>query len=98
MKVLSYKDSGYERFVRKLRRRAMPDTGVRDLVAGIIEDVARHGDQALIKLTKRFDKASLTSKTLLVSEAEFEAAQQQLEVFYRIAARQSRVSLAEYLR
>ena len=29
---------------------------------------------------------------------EFEAAQQQLEVFYRIAARQGRTSLAEYLR
>lgn len=89
MKVLSYKDSGYERFVRKLRRRAMPDTGVRDLVAGIIEDVARHGDQALIKLTKRFDKASLTSKTLLVSEAEFEAAQQAVKRSTRSAISRS---------
>lgn len=89
MKVLSHKDSGYERFVRKLRRRAIPDTGVRDLVAEIIEDVARHGDQALIKLTKRFDKASLTSKTLMVSEAEFEAAQQAVKRSTRSAISRS---------
>ena len=89
MKVLSHKDSGYDRFVRKLRRRAIPDTGVRDLVAEIIEDVARHGDQALIKLTKRFDKASLTSKTLMVSEAEFEAAQQAVKRSTRSAISRS---------
>lgn len=89
MKVLSYKDSGYERFVRKLRRRAIADTGVRDLVAGIIEDVARNGDQALIELTRRFDKASLTSKTLLVSEAEFEAAQQAVKRSTRSAISRS---------
>lgn len=89
MKVLSHKDSGYERFVRKLRRRAIPDTGVRDLVAGIIEEVARHGDQALIKLTKRFDKASLSSKTLMVSDAEFEAAQQAVKRSTRSAISRS---------
>lgn len=89
MKVLSHKDSGYERFVRKLRRRAIPDTGVRNLVAGIIEEVARHGDQALIKLTKRFDKASLSSKTLMVSDAEFEAAQQAVKRSTRSAISRS---------
>ena len=89
MKVLSYKDSGYERFVRKLSRRAIPESGVRDLVAGIIEEVARDGDQALIKLTKRFDKASLTSKTLMVTEAEFEAAEKAVKRTTRSAISRS---------
>ncbi len=75
MKILSYLDTGYAPFVRRLNRRAMPEPGTRDLVSEIIADVAKKGDDALITLTKRFDGATLTKKTLFVSEAEFSAAE-----------------------
>ena len=75
MKILSYLDSGYTPFVRRLNRRAMPEPGTRDLVTQIIAEVAAKGDQALITFTKRFDGAALTTKTLFVSEAEFSAAE-----------------------
>ena len=75
MKILSYLDSGYAPFVRKLNRRAIPDPGVRDLVSEIIASVAEKGDEALCILTKRFDGAVLTEKTIFVSEAEFSAAE-----------------------
>lgn len=45
-----------------------------------------------------FDRTSLLGVDQFEAASEFEAAQQQLDTFYRIAARQSRVSLAEYLR
>jgi flagellar hook-associated protein 3 FlgL len=44
------------------------------------------------------DRLSLIGIDQFEAASEFEAAQQQLEVFYRVAARQSRTSLAEYLR
>lgn len=44
------------------------------------------------------DRMSLAGVDQFKAASDFEAAQQQLEVFYRIAARQGRVSLAEYLR
>ena len=44
------------------------------------------------------DRLSLIGIDQFEAASEFEAAQQQLEVFYRIAARQSRSSLVEYLR
>jgi histidinol dehydrogenase len=75
MKILSYNDSGYAPFIRRLNRRALPQPGVRDLVSEIIADVASQGDAALITLTKRFDNATLTPKTLFVSQAEFAAAE-----------------------
>lgn len=74
VKILSHKDAGYARFVRKLQRRAIPTTDLRDGVAKIIEQVAKDGDKGLFALTKRFDKATLTPKSLFVSEAEFETA------------------------
>lgn len=44
------------------------------------------------------DRLSLVGVDQFKAASEYEAAQQQLEIFYRIAARQGRVSLAEYLR
>ena len=41
MKILSYLDSGYTPFVRRLNRRALPEPGVRDLVTSIIAEVAK---------------------------------------------------------
>lgn len=76
MKILSYQDPRYPSFVRRLQRRALPDPGTRDLVSQIISEVAAKGDAALIALTKRFDNATLTPKTMFVSEAEFAAAEQ----------------------
>ncbi|MFT3990500.1 MAG: histidinol dehydrogenase [Luteolibacter sp.] len=75
MKILSHTDSAYASFVRRLNRRAIPEDGVRDLVTGIIADVAARGDKALFEYTKRFDGASLTAKTLKISEKEFAAAE-----------------------
>jgi histidinol dehydrogenase len=75
MKILSYNDSGYAPFVRRLNRRALPQPGVRDLVTEIIAEVAAKGDTALIHYTKRFDNATITPKTLFVSEAEFATAE-----------------------
>lgn len=55
---------------------------------------ATEADIARIEL----DRLTLIGVDQFEAAAEFEAAQQQLDVFYRIAARQSRTSLAEYLR
>ncbi len=75
MKILSYLDPGYAPFVRRLNRRAVPEAGTRDLVSQIIAEVAAKGDEALCTFTKRFDGATLTAKTLFVSDAEFAAAE-----------------------
>jgi histidinol dehydrogenase len=75
MKILSYLDPGYAPFVRRLNRRALPEPGTRDIVTAIIAEVAAQGDTALVTLTKRFDGATLTPKTLFVSEEEFRIAE-----------------------
>jgi histidinol dehydrogenase len=75
MKILSHTDSGYAPFVRRLNRRAVPESGVRELVGEIIAEVAMKGDAALFTFTKRFDGAELTAKSLFVTPAEFEAAE-----------------------
>jgi histidinol dehydrogenase len=75
MKILSYRDAGYEAFVSRLVRRAVPEDSVRDLVTDIIGKVGAGGDAALVELTQRFDGAVLSKKGLFVSEEEFARAE-----------------------
>ena len=98
MKILSHTDPGYAAFVRRLYRRALPEAGVRELVEDIIRQVAQHGDNALITLTKRFDGASLTHSQLYVSEAELAAARKATTPATRKAVARSLKNIHDFAR
>lgn len=98
MKILNHKDAGYSAFVRRLRRRAIPEDAVRDLVSGIISQVATSGDDALVELTHRFDGAKLSKKSLFISEAEFEAAEASVSDATREAVRRSLKNIHAFAR
>ena len=57
MRVISYKDRGYRKFVDFLDRRAEPSRELEKTVAGIVDEVRERGDRALIDLTRKFDGA-----------------------------------------
>ncbi|HHX88848.1 MAG TPA: histidinol dehydrogenase [Paracoccus sp.] len=72
--ILDSRDAGFDTAIAALlgaKREEAPD--VDDIVAGIIEDVRRRGDAAVIELTARFDRLVLTPDTLAFSQAEIEA-------------------------
>jgi histidinol dehydrogenase len=85
MKILSHLDPGYAAFVSRLKRRALPEVGVRDLVAEIIAEVAAKGDEALVTFTQRFDGVRLKRQGLLVSAAEFAVARKAVSATTRTA-------------
>ena len=75
MRILRHDQPNFDRLAAKIfSRRAVPSDSVRDLVAGVIADVEKRGDRAVIALTKKFDKAALSAKTMRVSKAELTAA------------------------
>jgi len=72
---LTTRDADFEhRFAALLdmKREDAPDVDA--TVAGIISDVRARGDAAVIELTERFDRMSLTPDRLAFSEAEIDAA------------------------
>jgi histidinol dehydrogenase len=72
---LNSADPGFARAFEDLlgsKRESSAEVG--DTVAGIIADVRKRGDAALIELTGKFDKLSLTPQTLRFSEDEIETA------------------------
>ena len=75
MKILSYKDAGYARFIKTLDRRAVPTDDLYNIVSDIITKVKLHGNKALFAFTEKFDGLKLTSRSLYVTEAELEEAE-----------------------
>lgn len=90
MRVISYKDQGYEKFVRSLDRRAEPSRDLEQTVDAIVDEVRRRGDRALVEYTRKFDKAKLTTGSLFVSEEEFAEAEGAVRPATKRAIRASR--------
>ena len=69
---------------------------VSGVVKDILADVREHGDEALFRLTEKFDGAKLSS--LLVSDEEIEEAFQAVSEEYRKVLRLAHDNIAEYHR
>jgi len=98
MKVLTYRDGDYAGFVRGLRRRALPDDEVREVVAGIIAEVGAKGDAALVELARKFDGVELAPGGLFVSAEEFAEARRRVEPATKRALKASLRNISEFAR
>ncbi len=71
---LSTLDADFDsRFTAILNAKREDSPDVDDIVAGIIADVRKRGDAAVLDLTAKFDRLELTADQLRVSEAEIDA-------------------------
>ena len=79
---LDSRDAGFDaRFAALLEMKREDTPEVDEIVAGIIADVRARGDAAVIELTERFDRLSLTPDTLAVSQDEIAEAIAMMSVF-----------------
>lgn len=78
MQVLRPKDRGYDKWLKKLDRRAVADPKVRATVEEVLHAVAQEGDEALLRYTEKFGGPRLKAAELFVSPAELVAARRDL--------------------
>ena len=72
---LDASDTNFEAaFAVLLAAKRESSVDVNDVVTGIIADVRARGDKALVELTNKFDRVSLTPETLRISDADLDAA------------------------
>jgi len=76
MKTLTQQGQALQRLYD--RNRFARKKHIEEKVRRIIEDIQLNGDEALIRYTRRFDKAKLTAKTLQVAESEISGAYQNI--------------------
>lgn len=73
LKRIRFRTPAWQRYLASLPRGSSPRPEVERAVAAILKDVQRAGDAAVIRLTARFDRVTLTPKTLRVPAAEIRA-------------------------
>jgi len=96
MTVLKPRDPHYKAALAALNRSAEPDPRVSETVAGIIADIRKREDAALIEYTEKFGGPKLAAKQLRVSAAEFKAAEKGVDAKTREAVALSHTNVREF--
>lgn len=79
MRIIKLDDTSKKDLLAKLLKRSPSQYGEYEArVDEIIENVKNGGDAAVFNYTKRFDKADINAKNVLVTEEEFERAYEEL--------------------
>lgn len=76
--------------------REMTAAGVEDVVADIIYDVRKNGDEALCRYAAKFDKIEMTPAELIVPEDEIEAAWEQMEPQFRAVLEEAAANITAF--
>lgn len=91
IKILQGKEISAESI---MPRRMQQDSGLESMVDGIILQVSRQGDRALLEYARSFDKAEIDS--LVVAPEEMKAAWERIDPFFRETLRQAKENLETY--
>lgn len=75
MKIRKIEDVTKEELNNLLNRKFRENPEIENRVRKIIEDVRTNGDEALVRITKEFDKCDLSKTGFYVSESEFNEAE-----------------------
>lgn len=85
-----------DRFTALLSAKREDSPDVDDVVAGIIADVRRRGDAAVIELTRKFDRFDLSADNMRISEAEIAKAVEDVPAADRAALEQAAARIRAY--
>jgi histidinol dehydrogenase len=85
MLIVRPKDKNYARTLRSLDRRVAPEPAVEKTVRGIVDDIAKQGDAALLRYTHKFGGPQLSAAQLRVPQSELSAAWRGLDADTRRA-------------
>jgi histidinol dehydrogenase len=99
MKSLLHTDKNFDHLLRTLAAdSSLFDPVIESRARAIIEDVAAHGDKALVRLTEKFDGARLNPRRFAVTEAEVKVAVKQASLRLRQAVASSDRNVARFAR
>ena len=78
MRLITFKDRGFDRFIAALNRQAEPKEEVRDTVSKILTSVRKKGDAALLHYTVKFGGPKISASRIRVTPEEIKKARASL--------------------
>ncbi len=95
MKLIRFTDPNYERNLNKLlATSSLFEPVIEERTRDIIREVKRRGDAALLNFAKKFDDASLNTKTIKVNKIALETAWKELDIHTRKAIRLAKANIS----
>ena len=90
-------DAKFDRIWKKvLSTSSLFDPVIDDRVRSIMDEVARHGDKALLKFSEQFDGAKLTARQLAVSPEELDEAAKKVNKVARAAIKEAFANIQSF--
>lgn len=96
MRLLNFKDRGFDRDIAALNRQAEPGEEVRRTVSEIIDAVRKGGDAALLRYSSKFGGPKLTAGRIRVAAAEIAQARASLPPGVKKALLASRANVTAF--
>lgn len=96
MKILSYKDKTFQQDLNPLFDRPAYPQEIENGVKDILEDIRKHGNTAVAKYAKKFDKVSLNAARFRVTSREIGAADKKVSAKNKKAINESIKNITQY--
>ncbi len=94
--ILKYSAKGRSTAIEKFLRRPPVEKGADKIATDVLSEIKKHGDSAVVKFARQFDRSNVTLATLRVSKVEIAAAKKAVDADFKKAAKEAHKRITEF--
>ena len=94
--ILKYSAKGRSTRIEDFLLRPPVEKGADKIAAGVLADIKKDGDSAVVKYARQFDRSTVTLETICVSKAELAEAKKAVDADFKKAAKEAHKRITEF--
>jgi histidinol dehydrogenase len=94
--ILKYSTKGRSAKIEDFLLRPPVEKGADQIAAGVLSDIKKNGDSAVVKYARQFDRSTVTLATMQVTKTEIAAAKKAVDADFKKAAKEAHKRIAEF--
>ncbi len=94
--ILKYSAKGRSTKIEDFLLRPPVEKGADKIAAGVLADIKKHGDSAVVKYARQFDRSTVTLATMRVTKVEIAAAKKAVDADFRKAAKEAHKRIVQF--
>ena len=94
--ILKYSTKGRSAKIEDFLLRPPVEKGADQIAAGVLADIKKNGDSAVVKYARQFDRSTVTLATMQVTKTEIAAAKKTVDADFKKAAKEAHKRITEF--
>ncbi|HPR83563.1 MAG TPA: histidinol dehydrogenase, partial [Pontiellaceae bacterium] len=94
--ILKYSAKGRSTRIEDFLLRPPVEKGADKIAAGVLADIKKDGDSAVVKYARQFDRSTVTLETICVSKTELAEAKKAVDAGFKKAAKEAHKRITEF--